>query len=411
MTFWIITSAMALVVAATLALVLLRSRASAGPAAAFDLQVYRDQLKDVDRDLERGVIGEADAERIRTEVSRRILTADAAMRAAGARGGQSRSLSRVAAGLLGAGLIGGSLMLYRSLGAPGYGDLGLKQRMASAEAMAASRPGQEEAEAMLAEQAPPAEVNPDYLALVEKLRVTVTERPNDLRGQMLLARSEATLGNFEAARMAQAEVLRLKGAEATVADYVEQADLMIMAAGGYVSPEAEVVLNTILEMDPRNGPARYYTGLMQAQTGRPDLAFRAWNRLLQEGRPDAPWVAPIRAQIGDLAGLAGVEYALPALPSAPAAPGPTEADLQAAGEMSAQDRQEMIRGMVQGLSDRLATEGGTPPEWARLIGALGVLGETARAEAILAEAREVFAGNDEALSVIADAARTAGIAP
>ena len=48
----------------------------------------------------------------------------------------------------------------------------------------------------------------------------------------------------------------------------------------------------------------------------------------------------------------------------------------------------------------LATEGGPPEDWARLIGALGVLGQTERAEAIAAEARVVFADNADAVDMI-----------
>jgi cytochrome c-type biogenesis protein CcmH len=84
--------------------------------------------------------------------------------------------------------------------------------------------------------------------------------------------------------------------------------------------------------------------------------------------------------------------------------------MQAAGEMDSDDRQEMIRGMVQRLSDRLASEGGTPQEWARLIGALGVLGDTEQARTIYAEAQNVFAGNDAAVAVVTKAATQAGIA-
>jgi cytochrome c-type biogenesis protein CcmH len=64
--------------------------------------------------------------------------------------------------------------------------------------------------------------------------------------------------------------------------------------------------------------------------------------------------------------------------------------MQAAEAMSADDRQAMIQGMVEGLATRLATEGGPPEDWARLIAALGVLGQTERARAILSEARTVF---------------------
>ena len=78
--------------------------------------------------------------------------------------------------------------------------------------------------------------------------------------------------------------------------------------------------------------------------------------------------------------------------------------------MSAVDQNAMIEGMVARLSDRLATEGGTPEEWARLIGAYGVLGESDRAAAIWAEAQDVFATSPQALATIRTAAVSAGVA-
>ena len=78
--------------------------------------------------------------------------------------------------------------------------------------------------------------------------------------------------------------------------------------------------------------------------------------------------------------------------------------------MSAEDRKEMIRGMVERLSDRLATEGGPPEDWARLISALGVLGETERARAIWTEAQAGFRRHHAALKTVNDAAVNAGLA-
>ena len=78
--FWIICAALAGVVAIAIAAPLLRrQRAGAEPAAAFDLRVYRDQLREVERDLERGVIDPADAERLRVEIGRKVLAADRAL--------------------------------------------------------------------------------------------------------------------------------------------------------------------------------------------------------------------------------------------------------------------------------------------------------------------------------------------
>jgi cytochrome c-type biogenesis protein CcmH len=79
MAFWIAAAGIGLAVTALLLLALLRGRADDAPAAAYDLRVYRDQLREVDRDLARGVIAPADAERLRTEVARRVLEADRAL--------------------------------------------------------------------------------------------------------------------------------------------------------------------------------------------------------------------------------------------------------------------------------------------------------------------------------------------
>jgi len=70
----------------------------------------------------------------------------------------------------------------------------------------------------------------------------------------------------------------------------------------------------------------------------------------------------------------------------------------------------MVEGMVARLSDRLASEGGPPADWARLIRALGVLGRRQEAEAILAEARVKLAGDPAARSLLDEAAANAGIA-
>jgi cytochrome c-type biogenesis protein CcmH len=77
--------------------------------------------------------------------------------------------------------------------------------------------------------------------------------------------------------------------------------------------------------------------------------------------------------------------------------------------MTEDDRKNMIRGMVSGLGERLASNGGTMNEWARLIRALGVLGETARASEIWHEAKDFFSDNPKALTLLLEAAQAAEI--
>jgi cytochrome c-type biogenesis protein CcmH len=410
MLFWIISAALALLIAALFALALLRNRADEEHPAAYDLRIYRDQLKEVERDLARGVLSEADAERIRTEVGRRVLAADAQLAVANETGNQPRALTVLTAGLVGLCLAGGGFAIYTKIGTPGLSDLPHKARLAAARDIYSTRATQD---SFMARVPAPTLPRPDedYAALVQRLRDAVASKPDDLQGQQFLAQSEARLGNFAAAREAQSAVIALKGESADASDHVTLAQMYITEAGGYVSPQAEAALRAALRTNPQNQVARYFLGQMWLQNDRPDRAFGLWSQLLAEGPANAPWIAPIRGSIQDIAWLAGVDYTLPAAESS-AAPlaGPTAEDMENASNMSAEERQDMIRGMVENLNARLANEGGTPEEWSRLLGALGVLGETDHARAVWTEAQTVFAQMPEALELVRQGAVRAGVA-
>jgi len=301
--------------------------------------------------------------------------------------------------------------LYSRLGAPGMPDEPMKARLQMAEEHRAERPSQAEIIAAMPPQPPLSTIAPEFIALVEKLRSAVAKRPDDLQGQILLARNEANLGNFPAAAEAQTRVIALKGTAATVDDLLMQATLMIQAAGGQVSPEAEAIFNAVLRVAPENDTALFFSGIVNLQVGRGDFAFKYWQKLVEIAPKDSPWLPEVRARMTELARLAGVRYTLPesALPEG-ALRGPSAADVQAAQNMTPEERQAMIRTMVEGLNDRLASEGGTAAEWARLITALANLGEADRARKIWAEAQKNFAGRDAELVTIRQAAQNAGVA-
>ena len=410
MEFWIAAAGIGLAVTALLLLALLRGRAGGEPAAAYDLRVYRDQLREVDRDLARGVIAPADAERLRTEVARRVLEADRALGDGAEAGGHAapRRITLVMAALVAAVMLGG-VWTYVRLGAPGYPDLPIAERLAVSEEIYRTRPSQAVAESAAAARAPaPAPVDPAFTELMDKLRSALKDRPDDLDGHRLLARNESGLGNYAAAIAAQDRVIAILGSKVSAEDHALRAEMMILAAGGYVSPEAEAEIRRALQLDPLNGTSVYYAGLMFAQVGRPDRTFSLWAPLLDRSQPDDPWVAPLRAQLMQVASEAGEDSYV--LPEAAPAPGPDADAVAAAAEMTPEERQEMVRGMVAQLSERLATQGGSAEEWARLITAYGVLGETDRARTIWAEAQQRFDGRAADLDVVRAAATQAGVA-
>ena len=400
MTFWIIATGAALI----LAFFLFRTLVSPFPQDENETQlaIYKDQLSEIERDEARGTLTQDVAQRLRTEVSRRILSADDAQKVAP----KSMSPTEVAVvvAIVLVTLLGGGLWTYASLGVPGYDDLPRAERFARAAEMLENRATQDDVWNRL-----PAEVLNDaegqYADLVKKLRETVEKRPDDIEGHRILVGVETGLENYRAALRAQQRILEIQGGQAQAQDFFEYGQLMIFASGMYVSPEAETALRAALARDPANEGALYYMGLMMMQNDRADVAFSTWRRLLNEGDPEAPWQQFIRQDIEEVAAMAGaVNFELPA----PRLNGPSAQDIEAASEMSAEDREEFIRSMIAQLSDRLATQGGSAAEWARLISSYGILGEVENAKVIWTEAQAVFGSDQAAMDQLRNAAKSAG---
>ncbi|MDP5358569.1 MAG: c-type cytochrome biogenesis protein CcmI, partial [Paracoccaceae bacterium] len=247
------------------------------------------------------------------------------------------------------------------------------------------------------------DVPDDYRAAIAQLRTIAPTRPDDLEAWTRLAFHEVELRNYAGAARAQEQVIAIKGDPTPLIELQRLLDLKVVAAGGFISPEAEVLIRDMLDRDAGNVAARYYLGALYNQTDRPDLALRFWRDIIEAGDPNNFHVASARAQVSDAAFRAGVEYAVPEQR------GPTFEQMDAASEMSAEDQQAMIGGMVAGLAERLATEGGPAQDWARLIRAYGVLGETESARAVWTEAQQVFVSSMRGMEILTNAARDAGL--
>ncbi len=397
--FWVLAAA---ILVACVAAMLGALRARGTDSASPDIEVYRDQLRELERDAARGTLGPQEAEGARAEVARRLLAADAAARPA-------RAVPRhrwLGAALVSLPVIALSLVTYFAIGAPGYADLPLADRIAAIEAARAARPGQAAAEAELPAPAPPEDAETAEMAA--RLKAVLRDRPDDLEGWRLAVRTQVGLGDYPAAWRSQARVIAILGDAATGTDAAIQGELMVIAANGYVSPEAETAFARAARDDPGNGTARYYAGLMYAQQGRPDRAFPIWRALLADSTPDAPWLDAIYGRIERVSVAAGDPTPLAELP---VPTGPSAADVAASEAMTPEARVEMVRSMVDGLSARLASQGGPATDWARLITAFGVLARSTDAAAVYAEARAVFADDPAALDILARAAERAGVSP
>ena len=413
MTFWLFTIGLSSVIAGFFILVLRSGRAQQDGSAS-EISFYKAQLADVERDAARGIIDPQDAQQMHAEIARRILRLDGLQSDAA----HAAPLKQhIIPGLfLALALIGGSHLLYLHLGSAFYPNLPQAERIARATLLLENRPSLAEYASSFAPQTQARQISEDYSSLVAELRSAIADNPSDLKGLRLLARVEAGLQNYSAASDIQSRVLSQLGAQATADDYLDYAELLILSVGGYVAPEAEIALRAALKQDPKNGGVLYYIGLMFNQNDRPDIAFKLWRDLLLKSPQNAPWIDPIRSQIQEVAFYAGVNNftlpeQLPTTAVTPVAPALSDDTIESAAQLSPKERDNMVKGMVAKLSQRLQDKGGPAEDWARLISAYGVLGDDTAVQNTYQLAVTEFATDPAALALLQNALKSAGDAP
>jgi cytochrome c-type biogenesis protein CcmH len=349
----------------------------AGAADAGGAAVYRDQLAEIEAERARGLIGAAEAEAARLEVSRRLLRS-AGERAdigpAAAAAPPRPTHSRIAAGTaIAVPLL--ALVLYLAHGSP---DLPASPFATRDEA---SR-----------EQAKVAR-------LIAEFEAHLAKSPEDGKGWDMISIVYMKLGRFNDAAAAYANALRLQGE--SVERLAGLAEASILASDGIVTEPARTSYEKILKLDPAHVQARFWLAFAKEQDGRLADALAAYRALLKEAPPDAPYRAPIAQRVEE------VERRMAAL--APETAGPTAADIEAAAKLTPEERARMIAGMVDGLARRLRDNGKDLPGWRRLVNAYAVLGRKEDARAALAEARRNFDGDAGALSELSQLAARLGL--
>ena len=413
MTFWLFTIGLSSVIAGFFILVLRSGRAQQDGSAS-EVSFYKAQLADVERDAARGIIDPQDAQQMHAEIARRILRLDGLQSdAAHAAPLKQHTIPGL---FLALALIGGSHLLYLHLGSAFYPNLPQAERIARATLLLENRPSLAEYASSFAPQTQARQISEDYSSLVAELRSAIADNPSDLKGLRLLARVEAGLQNYSAASDIQSRVLSQLGAQATADDYLDYAELLILSVGGYVAPEAEIALRAALKQDPKNGGVLYYIGLMFNQNDRPDIAFKLWRDLLLKSPQNAPWIDPIRSQIQEVAFYAGVNNftlpeQLPTTAVTPVAPALSDDTMASAAQLNPKERDNMVKGMVAKLSQRLQDTGGPAEDWARLISAYGVLGDDTAVQNTYQLAVTEFATDPAALALLQNALKSAGDAP
>ncbi|MGE0255925.1 MAG: c-type cytochrome biogenesis protein CcmI [Alphaproteobacteria bacterium] len=374
MTFWIIAAVLAVVTAVVVARPLLRrDAAAAARPGEHDVGVYREQLAALDRQVAAGEVLAGEAEALRAEIARRLLAAGARRDTAAPAVPERRWLRPAGAALLVL-LPAAALAIYLGIGTPGMPDMPLAGRAPAGEGS-----------------------TPEEIAgAVDRLAAHLEKNPDDLQGWVLLGRVHFAEQRFAESARAWSEAARLAPDDGELRATLGQA--LTVAANGTVTPEARAAFAAALERRPGDPRARYYLALANWQAGRRDEALAAWQALLVEAPPEAPWRAAVAARIAEAGGSVPPQLAQPQVP----ARGPSEADVAAAARMTPDERRQMIEGMVAGLAARLEEAPADVAGWLRLARAYLVLDRRDDAEAALGRALAADAGNIEALVALGE---------
>ncbi|MER8584936.1 c-type cytochrome biogenesis protein CcmI [Mesorhizobium sp. M1338] len=371
MLFWVIAAILTLGASLAVLLPLAASSKGASSSGDHDLEVYRDQLSELDRDAARGLIQPAEAAEARAEIARRILRLDNAATTGQASVGRASVAARLVAtaAVLVVPLV--SWGLYSQLGSPDLPSQPLSERLAKN----------------------PADSSVDEL--VARAEAHLAANPSDGRGWDVLAPVYLRMQRFSDAAAAYRNAIRLDGDSA-----VRQAGLgeaIAGAAGGIVSADAQNAFEAALKLDPANAKASFYLAIALAQEGRTKEAATAWQAMLDKLPPESPW----RSAVEQALARSGSS----AVASGGATNGPDAGDIDAASSMSPADRQAMISTMVARLDDKLRQNPRDPEGWMRLVRSYVVLGKADLARQALGRAIAVFgADSDEAKKITAFAA-------
>ncbi|MCH7554702.1 MAG: c-type cytochrome biogenesis protein CcmI, partial [Proteobacteria bacterium] len=283
MALFVILGLMTVAAMALLVLPLLRGHGAIASRADYDIEIYRDQLDELKRDVERGVIDADEQASARTEIQRRILATESGSQEKRVTDTGGNGIIAAFAIMMLLPLAAGSL--YLGLGSPGVVERPFAERPAAVPQMNA---------------------NPDVEAMVTGLAARLEDESDDLEGWLMLGRSYSVLGRYGEAVAAMERARELDGEDPNI--LASLAENRVFAADGMVTPAAVAEFEMLQSIDRSHPAARFYLGLAHAQAGENRLALDEWIAFARQSPADAPWMEALREQITGVSAILGVPF-------------------------------------------------------------------------------------------------------
>ncbi len=392
MLLWIGFGVLSAGVLAVLLRPLMRPNVAGSEASENGAAIYRDQLREIEADRERGVLGPAEAAAAHAEVARRLIAFDQRPTSAVATGLSDSSLARVTLALA-AGLPMLAVGIYMAVGAPNVPD-----------------------QPAIARATIPA-IDAKVDELIHAVELRLQKNPDDGQGWDVIGPVYMKQGRFQEAAVAFSNATRLLGENTR--RHAGFAESTVLANDGIVTEPARLAYEKLVKLEPARIEPRFWLALAKEQDGQLAAATKDYEALLKDAPADATWRPMVIERLETVQGKLGNKPPAPVAVAPSQRPastksaiterGPTAVDVAAADQLAPAERQQMIEGMVQGLAERLKKEPADLAGWQRLIRAYTVMGRKTDALAALGTARQTFKAEPQSLAALADLAQSLGL--
>ena len=215
--------------------------------------------------------------------------------------------------------------------------------------------------------------------LVANLQKDLEKNPGRIEGWSLLGRSLVALGRLDDAINAFRQAVD-RSDPPTAEQIGELAETIVAAAGGRVEQEAEQLFAQVLTISPGDSRARYYMAEAHVTRGNLAEARAEFTAMLRSAPKDASWRTTVSDRLKEISQTAQAPSEEDRIP------GPSSEQIADAADMLPEERTEMIRGMVDGLAEKMENNPNDFSGWLRLANSYMVLNEEAKAAAALKNA-------------------------
>jgi cytochrome c-type biogenesis protein CcmH len=268
-TFIALATLMTVAAAILLAIPLLRRPKGATEAGvdrgAINLDIFRDQLAELEAERDEGSLTAADFEQARTELQRRLLEDVKPELLPGKESAPSRKTAVLVC------------LLLPIAGLGGYALLGQPQALNPEQ----TKPHQQVTAAQIE-------------GMVSKLAARLKENPDDPKGWVMLARSYKMMGRYPEAAEAYSHATTLVEKDPTLlADYAE---LLAISGEGFKGKPTELI-NKALKLAPEDPQVLLLAGAAAGERGDFKASVAYWEKVLPQLEPGSEEAEAIAAAI------------------------------------------------------------------------------------------------------------------